>query len=65
MVFTTHVEMMIRSDCSVEILGAKKPSFWTLSKKENLSLHYGGVGKEIKWTIFISLLRLKSSRHRT
>ena len=35
MVFTTHVEMMIRSDCSVEILGAKKPSFWTLSKQGN------------------------------
>ena len=41
MVFTTHVEVMIRSGCSVEILGVKKPSFWT-ENKETLSLHKGG-----------------------
>ena len=41
MVFTTHVEVMVRSGCSVEILGVKKPSFWT-ENKETLSLHKGG-----------------------
>ena len=65
MVFTTHVEMMIRSDAQWRYWALRNPHFGLCQNKETLSLHYGGVGKEIKWTIFINLLRLKSSRYRT
>ena len=66
MVFTTHVEMMTRSSYLGEIYGVKISSVWTLPKQGDLVFtDEGGVGKEIKLTIFISLLPLKSGRYGT